>query len=575
MEQTPLGSGYGTLNLYGCNLTVYGNTVSVRAPGDVGSLVNISPSSHNRGDSYGRPANSGANFNRRDSTPDGGAEDECTGDPDYADLVAEFEAARLQQGSTDGDSNDGNGSSPRYTDHGEVQDGDGAYGDNHVRPTGQQSQQQPSSTPTTAHRANDDKRCKYDWHHIRSFRTLDEAKTFVTEGVEAIEGVGGKEVKATFRYVGGHNRNTGMYKLYRCASHDECTRHVCVKYSLKEYILAPPDQAAGAYHVYGANVHARELSAPDRGVAPALYRSVEKQTAKGLIPTEIVSKLVEKVGPDKRVPSVEQVKAVARTVSRREAGNVSINNAAELARWADIRRAPTDAADFNNLLLDQLVTFGANFDDVEGFVFGSRRLMQRMVQAVLLGSSLLWATDGTYKFHNEGWPLLHVGTHARWINPKTGKAVHRYQVGLFMFTRSESTAAFRRLFLAIAWYMKDVLSTDMHDLQLVVIADNSDQIQGAATACFPNVILLNDWAHLARKLRVPLTIKNQAIIEQRQRVQAWGHALHGCVNEVQFDGMFALSMEDLRQHGYDDDAAWLTKEYGQAQNKGWFLGASG
>lgn len=61
--------------------------------------------------------------------------------------------------------------------------------------------------------------------------------------------------------------------------------------------------------------------------------------------------------------------------------------------------------------------------------------------------ALVCATDGTYKLHFDGWTLVDCGSTA--LSWSRGKYVHRLIPWAYMFVRTESTAAYTRMFQVV------------------------------------------------------------------------------------------------------------------------------
>ncbi|ETM56509.1 hypothetical protein L914_00531 [Phytophthora nicotianae] len=105
---------------------------------------------------------------------------------------------------------------------------------------------------------------------------------------------------------------------------------------------------------------------------------------------------------------------------------------------------PSDSYMDETIVLD---TFTVSGEEDEGKLFGvivsSRRVFRNIANSVRdQGNELVCATDGTYKLHFGGWTVVDCGS----VTWSRGKAVHRFIPWVYMFVRSESTAAYARMF---------------------------------------------------------------------------------------------------------------------------------
>ncbi len=113
--------------------------------------------------------------------------------------------------------------------------------------------------------------------------------------------------------------------------------------------------------------------------------------------------------------------------------------------------------------------------------------------------------------------------------------MHTFYPLLYMFCRTECRAAYEQLFLTLREVPSALFGLAGHLVVSCGSLDRSSYIADAYMAVWPQIKLLLDWAHLARKFKEGDFLKKLADKNNLATIEKHVHHLHNCRSRPQFD----------------------------------------
>jgi len=371
-------------------------------------------------------------------------------------------------------------------------------------------------------------------------------------------------------------------RVYRCRSHDDCEHRYKIK-TINELDVSTQ------FLLERSGVHgAQRTTVSRRGVHPELRDEVDALLNMGWGAMQLRTMLNHRYRDQPRllrmVPTSKQLENRKAFLVRSSANGWEISNHVTFTAWASNRvcssRAQFMATEGTaGRRMDEMIVLDAfsfeGQEDGEGTSFGvvvtTRRVFRNVLSSVRdQPGSLLCATDGTYKLHFGGWTVVDCGSVA--LSWSRGKYVHRFIPWVYMFVRTESKAAYARMFEVVCDRARMFLGVEVQ--VSFGSLDHSDAIAAAFIEVWPEVTLITCWPHMARNARQKKTLLVNADM-YAEMIRPGIDLLRSARTHKQFVKLATVITEHWVAQGEDAYANWFTEVYLAERWNRWHINGAG
>ncbi|KAE9031728.1 hypothetical protein PR002_g9547 [Phytophthora rubi] len=383
--------------------------------------------------------------------------------------------------------------------------------------------------------------------------------------------------------------------VYGCVSHQKCGHRVRVT-SFKSFDVA--DKIVFAVEEKGK--HSEIMSNRKRiGIHPMVKAEIDAMLAAGGSgPSGILTRLVLKYKHEgmrefrERLPKAAKIKNRRSYLSERLGLDWKIKSLVDLNEWCTPRVCDTaekffgpagfdrstDSATFAaasfSFRSDLLVLGSFRHDFVQdgvakesfGVVMTSRQIFRNVLYAAegQGNDGVFAAADGTYKLHYGGWTLVVFGTYQ--TRYTTRKYQKHFVPWAYLFVRTEHQVAYEHLFRSVVR-----CADEWFNVQLKVTYGSLDHaacIANAFQAVWPEILLLDCYAHVARKCRNSKKLRDPDFYKDNVKINVV--QMHIARSTAQFDALTALILAFWRSSGESEYADWFSEIYLHERWKNWY-----
>ncbi|KAE9086205.1 hypothetical protein PF007_g20864 [Phytophthora fragariae] len=374
--------------------------------------------------------------------------------------------------------------------------------------------------------------------------------------------------------------------VYGCVSHQKCGHRVRVT-SFKSFDVA--DKIVFAVEEKGK--HSEIMSNRKRiGIHPMVKAEIDAMLAAGGSgPSGILTRLVLKYKHEgmrefrERLPKAAKIKNRRSYLSERLGLDWKIKSLVDLNEWCTPRVCDTaekffgpagfdrstDSATFAaasfSFRSDLLVLGSFRHDFVQdgvakesfGVVMTSRQIFRNVLYAAegQGNDGVFAAADGTYELHYGGWTLVVFGTYQ--TRYTTRKYQKHFVPWAYLFVRTEHQVAYEHLFRSVVR-----CADEWFNVQLKVTYGSLDHaacIANAFQAVWPEILLLDCYAHVARKCRNSKKLRDPDFYKDNVKINVV--QMHKARSTAQFDALTALILAFWRSSGESEYADWFSEIY--------------
>ncbi|KAE9086101.1 hypothetical protein PF010_g20215 [Phytophthora fragariae] len=374
--------------------------------------------------------------------------------------------------------------------------------------------------------------------------------------------------------------------VYGCVSHQKCGHRVRVT-SFKSFDVA--DKIVFAVEEKGK--HSEIMSNRKRiGIHPMVKAEIDAMLAAGGSgPSGILTRLVLKYKHEgmrefrERLPKAAKIKNRRSYLSERLGLDWKIKSLVDLNEWCTPRVCDTaekffgpagfdrstDSATFAaasfSFRSDLLVLGSFRHDFVHdgvakesfGVVMTSRQIFRNVLYAAegQGNDGVFAAADGTYELHYGGWTLVVFGTYQ--TRYTTRKYQKHFVPWAYLFVRTEHQVAYEHLFRSVVR-----CADEWFNVQLKVTYGSLDHaacIANAFQAVWPEILLLDCYAHVARKCRNSKKLRDPDFYKDNVKINVV--QMHKARSTAQFDALTALILAFWRSSGESEYADWFSEIY--------------